>query len=443
MSSNLSSLPKIPELNRRLLFTALMLVIYRLGVFVPIPGIDPDQITRLFEQTQGTIFDILNIFSGGALEQASIFALGVLPYITASIIMSLLVKAFPTLEAIQKEGESGRTRITQYTRYGTVLICLIQGFMLAVTLESGGIGGGGSQVSAVTNPGIAFKITCVLTITAGAMFVMWLGEQITENGVGNGVSLLIAASIIASIPGAFWNLVRLVQTEEITVLGVLLILLFLILIVGLVVYVERSYRKIPVQYPRRVIGRKVFGGQSSHLPLKTNPAGVIPPIFASSLLIFPATILAFVDMPFLRNFSDLIFQNVIFYNFIFAVLIIFFCYFYTGIVYDPNDLADNLRKNGGNIPGIRPGKKTAEYIGRILTRITTIGAIYVAAVCVLPSFLQTEPFNLPFYFGGTSLLIVVGVTLDFLQQIESFLITHSYEGFVNKKGMKGPQRYKF
>lgn len=442
MSRNIASLPKIPELNKRLLFTALMLVIYRLGVFVPIPGIDPDQITRLFEQTQGTIFDILNIFSGGALEQASIFALGVLPYITASIIMSLLVKAFPTLEAIQKEGEAGKRRISQYTRYGTVLICLVQGFMLAVTLERGGVGGG-NLVSAVTNPGIFFKITCILTLTAGALFVMWLGEQITENGVGNGVSLIIAASIIASIPGAFWNIIRLVQTEEITVLGVLLILIFLVLIVGLVVFVERSYRKIPVQYPRRVVGRKVFGGQSSHLPLKTNPAGVIPPIFASSLLIFPATILAFADVPFVRNFSDLIFQNVFVYNLIFAVLIIFFCFFYTGIIYDPADLADNLRKNGGNIPGIRPGKKTAEYIGRILTRITTIGAIYVAAVCVLPAFLQKEPFNLPFYFGGTSLLIVVGVTLDFLQQIESFLITHSYEGFVKKKGMKGPQRYRF
>lgn len=442
MSRNISSLPKIPELNRRLLFTALMLVIYRLGVFVPIPGIDPDQITRLFEQTQGTIFDILNIFSGGALEQASIFALGVLPYITSSIIMSLLVKAFPTLEAIQKEGEAGKRRISQYTRYGTVLICLIQGLMLALTLERGGIGGG-NLVSAVTNPGILFKITCVLTLTAGALFVMWLGEQITENGVGNGVSLIIAASIIASIPGAFWNMVRLVQTEELTVLGVLLILLFLVLIVALVVFVERSYRKIPVQYPRRVVGRKVFGGQSSHLPLKTNPAGVIPPIFASSILIFPATILAFVDLPVLRNFSDLVFQNVFIYNFIFAVLIIFFAFFYTGIIYDPDDLADNLRKNGGNVPGIRPGKKTSEYIGRILTRITCIGAVYVAAVCVLPAFLQKEPFNLPFYFGGTSLLIVVGVTLDFLQQIESFLITHSYEGFVKKKGMKGPQRYRF
>ena len=442
MSSNVASLPRIPELNRKLLFTAAMLIVYRAGVFVPIPGIDPDQIAKMFEQTRGTIFDILNMFSGGALEQASIFALGVMPYITASIIMSLLVKAFPSLEAMQKEGDAGRRRINQYTRYGTVLICLVQGFMLAVTLERGGVGAA-TVASAVTDPGLMFKVTAVLTLTAGGLFVMWLGEQITENGIGNGVSLLIAASIIASIPGAFWNLSRLVGTGEITVLGVLLIFIFLAFLMGLIVYFERSYRKIPVQYPRRVVGRKVMGGQSSHLPLKTNPSGVIPPIFASSLLIFPATIVTFADVPAIRTFSDLVFQNVFVYNLIFAVLIIFFAFFYTSIIYDPDDLSDNLRKNGGNIPGIRPGRKTSEYIGNVLGKITFIGAIYVAAVCVLPAFLEREPFNLPFYFGGVSLLIVIGVTLDFMQQIESFLITHSYEGFMKKRGMKEPQRYRF
>lgn len=442
MSTNVASLPRIPELNRKLLFTAAMLVVYRLGVFVPVPGIDPDQIARMFEQTRGTIFDILNMFSGGALEQASIFALGVMPYITSSIIMSLLVKAFPTLEAIQKEGDAGRRRITQYTRYGTVLICLVQGLMLAVTLERGGVGAA-TVGSAVTDPGIMFKLTAVFTLTAGSLFVMWLGEQITENGIGNGISLLIAASIIASIPGAFWNLSRLVGTGELSVLGVLLIFVFLAVLMWLIVYFERSYRKIPVQYPRRVVGRKVMGGQSSHLPLKTNPSGVIPPIFASSLLIFPATILTFADFPALRNFSDLVFQNVFVYNLIFAALIIFFAFFYTQIVYDPDDLSDNLRKNGGNIPGIRPGKKTSEYIAGVLGKITCIGAVYVAAVCVLPAFLEREPFNLPFYFGGVSLLIVIGVTLDFMQQIESFLITHSYEGFIKKKGMKEPERYRF
>ena len=441
MSTNVSSIPKIPELNKRLLFTAFMLIVYRLGVFIPIPGIDPEQISRLFEQTRGTIFDILNMFSGGALEQASIFALGVMPYITSSIIMSLLVKAFPSLEAMQKEGEAGRRKINQYSRYGTILICIVQGFMLALTLEGGGFGAAGIGASVATDPGWEFKLTTVLTLTAGSMFVMWLGEQISEHGIGNGISLIIAVSILAGIPGAFWNVVRLVTTEELTVLGVILILLFLAALVSMIVFVERSYRKIPVQYPRRVIGRKVYGGQTSHLPLKTNPAGVIPPIFASSLLIFPATILTFIDVPFLRSVSEAVFQNVVFYNAIFAALIIFFCYFYTAIIYDPNDLADNLRKNGGNIPGVRPGKKTAEYIDTVLNRITFIGAIYVAAVCVLPAFLEREPFNLPFYFGGTSLLIVVGVTLDFLQQIESFLITHSYEGFVKKKGMKGPRRF--
>ena len=441
MSTNVSSIPKIPELNKKLLFTAFMLVVYRLGVFVPIPGIDPEQISRLFEQTSGTIFDILNMFSGGALEQASIFALGVMPYITSSIIMSLLVKAFPTLEAMQKEGEAGRRKINQYSRYGTILICLVQGFMLAITLESGGFGEAGIGSSVATDPGWGFRLTTVITLTAGAMLVMWIGEQITEHGIGNGISLIIAVSILSGIPGGFWNMVRLIRTDELTVLGLIIIFIFLLFIIGLIVFVERSYRKIPVQYPRRVIGRKVYGGQTSHLPLKTNPAGVIPPIFASSLLIFPATILAFIDIPVLRNVSEAMFSNIIFYNLIFAGLIIFFAYFYTAIIYDPDDLAENLRKNGGNIPGIRPGKKTSEYIGVILGRITFIGAIYVAAVCVLPAFLEREPFNLPFYFGGTSLLIVVGVTLDFLQQIESFLITHSYEGFVKKKGMKGPKRF--
>lgn len=437
MSSNIGAIPKIPELNKRLLFAAVMLIVYRLGVFVPIPGIDPEQIVKLFEQTRGTIFDILNLFSGGALERASIFALGVMPYITSSIIMSLLVKAFPTLEAIQKEGEAGRKKINQYSRYGTVIICLIQGFMLAVTLE----GGMGSGLTVVKDPGWMFRFTTVVTLTAGSLFVMWIGEQISERGIGNGISLIIAASILVSMPGAFWNLLRLIDTGEMTVLGLFLLLLFMVLVVGFIVFVERSYRKIPVQYPRRVVGRKVFGGQASHLPLKINTAGVIPPIFASSLLIFPATVLTFINVPFLRNITDTLFQHGFFYNAIYAALIIFFAYFYTAVIYNPDDLADNLRKNGGFVPGIRPGKKTSEYIDKILSRITFIGAIYVAAVCVLPSILQRQPFNLPFFFGGTSLLIVVGVTLDTVQQIESFLITHSYEGFVRKRGMKGPKRY--
>lgn len=284
--------------------------------------------------------------------------------------------------------------------------------MLALTLE----GGLGSGATVVEEAGWTFRIMTVLTLTAGSLFVMWIGEQITERGIGNGISLIIAASIIVGLPGAFWDIVRLINTGELTVFGVVLIFILLIAIIAFIVYVERSYRKIPVQYPRRVVGRKVYGGQSSHLPLKTNTAGVIPAIFASSLLIFPATILTFINVPVLRDMSDLLFGNIIIYNAIFAGLIIFFAYFYTAIIYNPEDLADNLRKNGGFVPGIRPGKKTAEYIDKILGRITFIGAVYVAFVCVIPSLLEREPFNLPFYFGGTSLLIVVGVTLDFLQQ---------------------------
>ncbi|MCH8028450.1 MAG: preprotein translocase subunit SecY [Candidatus Dadabacteria bacterium] len=437
MSTSIGAIPKIPELNRRLLFAAMMLVVYRLGVFIPTPGIDTDAVISIFDQQSGTIFDLLNLFSGGALERASIFALGIMPYITSSIIMSLLVKAFPTLEAMQKEGEAGRRKINQYSRYGTILICLLQGFMIAATMEAGF----GSDVVMVRNPGWAFRITTVITLTAGTMFVMWIGEQITERGIGNGISLIIAASILVGMPGAIWDFARLVRTGEMMVFGIVLLIGFLVLVVGAIVYVERSYRKIPVQYPRRVVGRKVYGGQASFLPLKVNTAGVIPPIFASSLMFFPATILAYVNIPFLRDFTDLLLRDSFLYNSVYAVLIIFFAYFYTAIIYNPDDLADNLRKNGGFIPGIRPGRKTAEYIEKILGRITFIGAMYVAAVCVLPSILQERPFNVPFFFGGTSLLIVVGVTLDTVQQIESFLITHSYEGFIKKKGMKGPRRF--
>jgi len=435
MNKSLSALPKIPELNKRLMFAAFMLVVYRLGVFVPIPGVDSEQILNIFDQAQGTIFDMLNLFSGGALERASIFALGVMPYITSSIIMSLLVKAFPTLEAMQKEGEAGRRKINQYSRYGTILICLVQGGMLSAALQSGQLG------DVVSNPGLSFTVTTILTLTAGSMLVMWIGEQISERGIGNGISLIIAASIITSVPGAFWDLVRFVRTGEMTIFGVLILFIFLACIVAAIVFVERSFRKIPVQYPRRVVGRKVYGGQSSYLPLKVNTAGVIPPIFASSLLFFPATILQFVQIPSLQEIASLILDNGFIYNFIYGALIIFFAYFYTAIIYNPDDLAENLRKNGGFVPGIRPGKKTSKHIDKILSRLTFIGAIYITVVCILPSILREEPFNVPFFFGGTSLLIVVGVTLDTVQQIESFLISHNYEGLVKKKGMKGPKRY--
>jgi len=433
MSSPSSGISRVSELNRRLLITLFILLIYRLGVFIPVPGISAAQISQLFERTSGTVFDLFNMFSGGALEQASIFALGVIPYITSSILMSLLVKAIPRLEALQKEeGQAGRRKINQYSRYGTVPISIIQAAVLTLALEAG----------AAENPSMSFRLATILTLTSGSILVMWLGEQISERGIGNGVSLIITMSILAGIPGALWNMVRLVRVGDITVLGMLLIFVFLIFIMGLIVFVETAYRKIPIQHPRKVVGRKMMEGQATHLPLKINPSGVIPPIFASSLLIFPATILTISDTHFVRVISDAVIQNPFVYNIIFAVLIVFFSFFYTGIVYDPADLSDNIRNSGANIPGIRPGAKTSEYIGSILSRITLIGSIYLVAVCVLPSFLQRDPFNLPFYFGGTSLLIIIGVALDFMQRVQSFVITRNYNSFSTAAGrrVKNPNR---
>lgn len=431
MSSPSSGTSGISELNKRLLITLFILLIYRLGVFIPVPGISPAEISRLFERTSGTVFDLFNAFSGGALEQASIFALGVIPYITASILMSLMVKAIPSLETLQKEeGQAGRRKINQYSRYLTVPISVIQATVFTLALESGASG----------EAGLAFRLTTILTLTSGSMLVMWLGEQISEKGIGNGVSLIITMSILAGIPSAMFNMGRLVSAGDITVLGMVLIIAFLILVMGVIVFVETASRKIPIQHPRKVVGRKMIEGQSTHLPLKINPSGVIPPIFASSLLIFPATIMVVTDSPFVRMVSEGVVQNPFFYNIIFAVLIVFFSFFYTGIVYDPADLSDNIKNSGANIPGIRPGVKTAEYIGSILNRITLIGSIYLVAVCVLPSFLQRDPFNLPFYFGGTSLLIIIGVTLDFMQRVQSFVITRNYESFSTPGAQRPPRR---
>ncbi len=428
MSAASSSAPRISELNKRLLITLFIILVYRLGVFIPVPGVSPTQVAELFERTSGTVFDLFNMFSGGALEQASIFALGVIPYITSSILMSLMVKAIPSLEAMQKEeGQAGRRKINQYSRYGTVPISIIQATVLTLALE-----GGASET-----PGLGFRLSAILTLTSGSMLVMWLGEQISEKGVGNGVSLIITMSILAGTPGALWNMGRLVQGGDITALGMLLIAVFLIIVMGVIVFVETASRKIPIQHPRKVVGRKMMEGQATHLPLKINPSGVIPPIFASSLLIFPATLLVVTDNPLVRTLSEGVLQNPLFYNIVFAVLIVFFSFFYTGIVYDPADLSDNVKNSGANIPGIRPGAKTTEYIGTILNRITLIGSIYLVAVCVLPSFLQRDPFNLPFYFGGTSLLIIIGVTLDFMQRVQSFVITRNYESFSGAGGSRG------
>lgn len=431
MSSPSSGNSQTSELNKRLLVTLFILLIYRFGVFIPVPEVSPEQVSRLFERTSGTVFDLFNAFSGGALEQASIFALGVIPYITASILMSLMVKAIPSLEAIQKEGgQAGRRKINQYSRYLTVPISLIQATVLTFALESG----------ASESVGLGFRLSTILTLTSGSMLVMWLGEQISEKGIGNGVSLIITMSILAGIPSALFNMGRLVTAGDITVLGMLLILGFLIVVMGVIVFVETASRKIPMQHPRKVVGRKMIEGQSTHLPLKINPSGVIPPIFASSLLIFPATLMVVADTPFIRMVSEGVVQNPFFYNIIFAILIVFFSFFYTGIVYDPSDLSDNIKNSGANIPGIRPGVKTSEYIGSILNRITLIGSIYLVAVCVLPSFLQRDPFNLPFYFGGTSLLIIIGVTLDFMQRVQSFVITRNYESFSTAGTRRSPRR---
>ncbi len=434
--SSIDSLPKLPELNKKILYTLLILIIYRFGVFVPIPGVDSQEILRVFTSQGKSFFDIINLFSGGAFERASIFALGVMPYITSSIVMSLIVKTVPSLEQMQKD-PAGKKKITQYSRYLTIVICFFQGSLLVSALQSGL--GTGAEI--VYNPGVSFFIMTVLTLTAGTFFVMWLGDQITNNGIGNGLSLIIATSIIASIPSATGKLFNFVRIGELNVLTVVLFGIIMLVILYSIVFVERSFRRIPVQYPQRTKGRKVFAGQSSHLPLKINSAGVIPPIFASSILLLPLTIFNYVDVASVNQFAQTFLNSEFFYNLIFAVLVIFFTFFYTGIVINPEDMSENLKKNGANIPGVRPGKNTTEFIRNIMSKLTVIAAIYLAIVCVIPAILNAKPFSLPFYFGGTALLIVIGVTLDTIQQIESFLISSNYDNLTGKKTTKEPRRF--
>lgn len=428
IGSGFGNIFKIPELKKRILYTLALLIVYRIGVHVPIPGIDSAALAEIFKQISGTIVGIFNMFSGGALERMSVFALGIMPYISASIILQLMTVVVPHLERLSKEGEQGRKKITQYTRYGTVVISIIQGFGISEALIRGG---------AVIHPGWGFRLMTVITLTAGTAFIMWLGEQITERGIGNGISLIIFAGIVASMPQAIIRVFALLSSGEINIFLVAILLVLMVAVVGFIIFVEQGQRRIPVQYAKRVIGRKLYGGQSTHLPLKINTAGVIPPIFASSIMMFPATIASFVDVkiPWLKDILDAFNQGGLTYNIPFAVLILFFCYFYTAVTFNPVDVADNMRKHGGYIPGIRPGKNTADYIDRVLTRITLGGAIYVAAVCVLPSFLISR-FNVPFYFGGTSLLIVVGVALDTIAQMESHMLSRHYEGFLKKGGPK-------
>ena len=417
---------KIPELKKKLLYTFALLAVYRIGVHVPTPGINSVALADIFAANKGGILGFFNMFSGGALERLSVFALGIMPYISASIILQLLTVAVPHLEQLSKEGEQGRKKITQYTRYGTVFLSIIQGFGISFGLE---------QMGAVINPGWAFRLMTVLTLTAGTSFIMWLGEQITERGISNGISLIIFAGIIARMPSAIINTFRLSVSGEMSIFVVLLLMVFMVFVVGVIIFMETAQRRIPVQYPKRVVGRKMYGGQSTHLPLKINTSGVIPPIFASSIIMFPATAASFIAIPFIQDMSQMLMPGNILYETLYVALIFFFCFFYTAVTFKPDDVADNMKKHGGYIPGIRPGKPTADYIDKVLTRITLGGAVYVSIICVLPSILIAK-FNVPFYFGGAALLIVVGVAIDAVGQLESHIISRNYEGFLKKSNVK-------
>lgn len=419
---------KIPELKRRIVFTLLMLAVYRIGVHVPTPGIDAVALASFFARAKGTLLGLFDMFSGGALERLSVFALGIMPYISASIILQLLTVVIPHLERLSKEGEQGRKKITQYTRYGTVLLSIIQGFAISVGLESMTSPGG---APIVISPGWGFRLMTVLTLTSGTAFIMWLGEQITERGIGNGISLIIFAGIVARIPTATGNSFRLLSTGEMSAFVLLIILVVMLVVVGVIIFAEQGQRRIPVQYAKRVVGRKMYGGQSTHLPLKINTSGVIPPIFASSIIMFPATLASFMSFEWMQKVAAAMMPGNLFYETLYVGFIFFFCYFYTAVTFNPTDVADNMKKYGGFIPGIRPGKRTADYIDKVLTRITLGGACYVSAICVLPSIL-VQQFNVPFYFGGTALLIVVGVAIDTISQIESHLLTRHYDGFLKK-----------
>jgi preprotein translocase subunit SecY len=427
---------KIPELKKRILYTLALLAVYRIGVFIPVPGIDGQALTRFFESMQGTILGFFNMFSGGALEQMAVFALGIMPYISASIIMELLTVVVPHLERLKKEGEQGRKKITQYSRYGTVLLSMVQGLGIAIGLENMEVGG----ASVVPVTGWGFRLMTMLTLTAGTTFIMWLGEQITERGIGNGISLIIFAGIVAGIPsatGATWTQLRLGEMSPFLILGLLIIMVG---VVAAIVFMEAGHRRIPIQYAKRVVGKRMYGGQSTHLPLKINTSGVIPPIFASSLMVFPATIAQFAGGQDQSGILQMIVQQLspgtLLYSVLTVVLIIFFAYFYTAIIFNPTDVADNMRKYGGFVPGIRPGKRTAEYIDRTLSRLTFAGAIYLSCVVILPTYL-VQFFHVPFFFGGTGLLIVVGVGMDTMQQIESHLVMRHYDSFMKKGRIKG------
>ncbi len=428
--SSFQNIFKIPELKNRVLFTLALLAVYRIGAHIPTPGINGEELSKFLTEKGGALMGFFDMFSGGALSRVTIFALGIMPYISASIILQLLTVVIPAIGKLAKEGEAGRKKIVRYTRYGTVIISAIQSFGIAAGLE--GMGGG----VFVQNPGWSFRLMTMITLTAGTAFIMWLGEQITERGIGNGISLIIFAGIVARFPNAVISTVRLLQAGELSIFFVIFLVIMMIAVVGAIIYIERGQRKIPVQYAKRIVGRKVYGGQSTHLPLKINTSGVIPPIFASSILIFPATIAGFIAVPWVQEISRQLSPGTVLHTILYVGMIFFFAYFYTAIIFNPVDVADNLKKYGGFVPGIRPGQKTSEYIYKVLSRLTFVGAFYLAAVCIIPEILIYR-FNVPFYFGGTSLLIAVGVALDTVSQIESHLVTRSYEGFLKKGRIRG------
>ena len=423
---------KYGDLKRRLVFLLLALVVYRIGTHIPVPGIDPVQLTSLFHQNQGGILGLFNMFSGGALSRFSIFALGIMPYISASIIMQLMTVIVPSLEAIKKEGESGRRKITQYTRYGTLGLALVQSVGISVALES--------QPGLVIDPGMLFRVTTMISLVTGTMFLMWLGEQITERGLGNGISILIFSGIAAGLPQALAGLFELVNTGAMAVLSALFIIVLVVLVTAFVVFVERGQRKIVVNYAKRQVGNRVYGGQSSHLPLKLNMSGVIPPIFASSIILFPATVVSWFSsgdgMRWLKDLAAALSPGQPLYITLYAFAIVFFCFFYTALVFNSRETADNLKKSGAFVPGIRPGEQTARYIDKILMRLTFTGAIYITLVCLLPEFLVLR-WNVPFYFGGTSLLIIVVVTMDFMAQVQAYVMSHQYDSLLKKASFKG------
>ena len=428
--SSFQNIFKIPELKSRVLFSLALLAVYRIGAHIPTPGINGEALSRFLTEKGGALMGFFDMFSGGALSRVTIFALGIMPYISASIILQLLTVVIPAIGKLAKEGESGRKKIVKYTRYGTVVIAAVQSFGIAAGLE--GMQGG----MFVQNPGWSFKLMTMITLTSGTAFIMWLGEQITERGIGNGISLIIFAGIVARFPNAIISTVRLIQAGELSIFFVIFLVAMMVAVIGAIIYIERGQRKIPVQYAKRVVGRKVYGGQATHLPLKVNTSGVIPPIFASSILIFPATVAGFIAIPWVQSIARQLSPGTIFYTILYIGMIFFFAYFYTAIIFNPIDIADNLKKYGGYIPGIRPGQKTSEYIYKVLSRLTFVGALYLGLVCIIPEILITR-FNVPFYFGGTSLLICVGVALDTVSQIESHLVTRSYEGFLKKGRIRG------